>query len=192
QAARRRERGGGARPPARHPRPLSRLALPDRRRRRGREPQGLSDRREPGADDPERRLEPAPLPGGMGSRDPQALADLLRGTEPRVHADLRTRAPLRLRGLLAVHAPVARADRVGPALRRARRRRRGAALPVEGRDREPRDPRGHGDLHAGLPEAAVPARRAGRRGLPARGAGVPPALPVALPGTLTQTPRKTP
>ena len=88
----------------RHPRALSRLALPGRRRRRRREPEGLPDRGEPRADDSQRRQQPDALPGGLGRRQDQALADLQRRPEPRLRAHLRAGAPLRVRGLQPVHA----------------------------------------------------------------------------------------
>ena len=55
QAARRRVRGDGPRALPRNPGALPAMAISPRRRRRRREPEGLSDRGEPGADDPERR-----------------------------------------------------------------------------------------------------------------------------------------
>ncbi len=84
QAARRRVRDHGARAlrgiRARYPG----VELPPRRRRRRREPQGLPDRGEPRADDPERREQPDALPGGLGRRHAQALGHVLGRAEPLV------------------------------------------------------------------------------------------------------------
>ena len=96
---------------ARHPRALPGLAPSPRRRRRRREPQGLSDRGEFRADHPQRRPKPLPLSGGVGRRNAQAFADLLGRTEPLLHAHVRPRAPVRLRGLLSVHPSGAGSDR---------------------------------------------------------------------------------
>ena len=73
------------------------LAAPRRRRRRRREPEGLPDRGEPGADDPQRGEQSHALPGGLGRRAHQALADLQRRPEPQLRPHLRARPPLRLR-----------------------------------------------------------------------------------------------
>ena len=83
----------------RDPRALSRLAAPRRRRRRRREPQGLSDRGEPRADDPQRRRQPDAVSGGLGRRPHQALADLQRRPVAQLRPHLRAGAPLRLRRL---------------------------------------------------------------------------------------------
>ena len=99
-----------------------------RRRRRRREPEGLSDRGEPRADDPQRRRQPDAVPGGLGRRPHQALAHLQRRPEPELRADLRARraatgspasAPTRGRTSIEVAEgiPFADADR----LRRAER-----------------------------------------------------------------------
>ena len=115
---------------------LSRVALPPRRRRRRREPQGLSDRGEPGADDPQRRRQPDALPGRLGRRADQALADLQRRPEPLATA--RTYAPLRRFGFEGF-SPFTRPAviEVAEAIPFAAltRRRHGAALRAQGRDR---------------------------------------------------------
>ena len=68
------------------------VAAPRRRRRRRREPQGLPDRGEPRAHDPQRRRQPDALPGRLGRRPDQALADLQRRPEPQLRAHLRAGA----------------------------------------------------------------------------------------------------
>ena len=63
-----------------------------RRRRRRREPEGLSDRGEPRAHDPQRRRQPDALSGRLGRRPHQALAHLQRRPEPQLRADVRAGA----------------------------------------------------------------------------------------------------
>ena len=92
QAARRRVRGGEPRAPRRHSRALSRLAPAGGRRRRRREPQGLSDRGEQRAHDPQRRQQPHAVPGRVGRGVDQALAHVLGRLQPRLRARLRLRA----------------------------------------------------------------------------------------------------
>ena len=82
----------------RHPRALPGVAVPGRRRRRRREPQGLPDRGEPGADDPQRDRQPDALPGRLGRRPDQALAHLQRRAEPQLRPHLCAGPPLRLPG----------------------------------------------------------------------------------------------
>ena len=89
QDARRRVRGDGPAALQGHSRTVSRLAASRRRRRRRREPEGLSDRRKPGAHDPQRRRQPDALPGRLGRRPDQALADLQRRSQPELRAYLR-------------------------------------------------------------------------------------------------------
>ena len=118
------------------------------------------DRREPRAHDPQRRRQPDALPGGLGRRPHQALAHLQRRAQPQLRADLRARAPLRLRRLQPVHAarassrsPKAFRSRRSPATtcrRSTRSRARSSRRGVQGR---------HRARHAGLPEAPLPARR---------------------------------
>ena len=66
--------------------------LPYRRRWRRREPQGLSHRREPRAHHPQRHQQSDALPGRLGRRQDQALADLQRRTQPLLRAHLRAGA----------------------------------------------------------------------------------------------------
>ena len=75
-----------------------------RRRRRRREPQGLPDRGEPGAHDPQRPQQSSALPGGLGRRTHQALADLLGRPEPLLLPHVRAAARYGLRGLQPLHA----------------------------------------------------------------------------------------
>ena len=158
QAARRRVRGGEPRAARRHPRALSGLASARRRRRRRREPQGLSDRGEQRAHDPQRRQQPDALPGRVGRRVDQALAHLLGRLQPRLRAQLRLRARARLRGVQPVHAAVGDRGRRGDSVRRADRGLARAAVRAQGRDRRARRARGARRRDAGLPEAPVPAR----------------------------------
>ena len=90
---------------------LSGMAASGRRRRRRRKPEGLSDRRESRAHDPQRRRQPDAVPGRLGRRPDQALADLQRRAEPQLRAHLRAGAPLRLRRIQSLHA--AERDRGG-------------------------------------------------------------------------------
>ena len=102
---------------------------------------------------------------------------------------VRTYAPataLRLRRLQPVHAAGRHRGRRRDSVRRADRLRRADALRAEGRDRAARRQGGDRARHAGLPEAALPARRhVGRRDAPASrpvGARLPPRVraPVCL------------
>ena len=104
QAARHPVGGHGPGPVPRHPAALSRMALPARRRRRRREPQGLPHRGEPRIDDPQRPQQPDAVPGRLGRRRDQALADLLRRPEPRLRPHLRPGRRLRVRRLQPLHA----------------------------------------------------------------------------------------
>ena len=161
------------------------LAASRRRRRRRREPQGLSDRGEPRAHDPQRRRQPDALPGGLGRRPHQALADLQRRPQPQLRADLRAGAPLRVRRLQPVHAP-------------GRRSRSPKAIPFAALTRYdvPTLYALKGEIvrrgvkavtglrHAGLPEAPLPARRDRRstrcaQRLGGTGARLPPRVPAA-------------
>ena len=99
QAARRGVRGGEPPAPRRDPRALSRLAPARGRRRRRREPEGLSDRGEQRADDPQRRQQPHALSGRLGRGVDQALADVLGRAEPRLRARVCLRERVRLRRL---------------------------------------------------------------------------------------------
>ncbi len=78
QAARRRVRGGDAWRWCAASARATPTGASRRRRRRRREPEGVSDRGEHRAHHPQRGLESAALPGGLGRRGDQALADLLR------------------------------------------------------------------------------------------------------------------
>ena len=119
QAARRRVGGDGDRAVPRHPRAVSRVEVSRGRRRRRREPEGLSDRGEPRAHDPERALEPDALPGGLGRGQREALADVLGRPEPRLHAHLRAARALRLRRVQPFHAAGRHRGRRGDPVRRA-------------------------------------------------------------------------
>ena len=109
----------GLRAVPRHPRALPGVAASRRRRRRRREPQGLSDRGEPRAHDPQRRRQPDAVPGRLGRRPHQALADLQRRPQPQLRADLRAGAALRLRRL----QPATRARRRSRSPKASRSRR---------------------------------------------------------------------
>ena len=147
-----------------HSRSLPGVALPRRRRRRRREPQGLPDRGEPRADHPQRRRQPDALPGRLGRRPDQALADLQRRPEPQLRADLRAGDAVRVRRLQPLHATERHRGRRGHSVRGADALRRADALLAEGRDRPARRQGGDRARHAGLPEAPLPARRhVGRR-----------------------------
>ena len=119
----------------RHPRALSRVDAPPRRRRRRREPEGLPDRGEPRAHDPERREQPHALPGGLGRRLAQALADVLGRPEPLLRAHVRAAPDVRLLGLQPVHAPARRGGGRGHPVRGPHAGQRREALRAEGRDR---------------------------------------------------------
>ena len=78
------------------------------RRRRRREPQGLPDRREPRADDSQRRRQPDAVPGRLGRRPHQALADLhaagsaaAMSARTRRRRDTGSRASARTRGRMS-------------------------------------------------------------------------------------------
>ena len=105
QAARRAVRRHGAGPVPRHPAALPGVEVPARRRRRRREPQGLPDRGQPGADHPQRAQQPDAVSGRLGRAGDQALADLLRRPEPRLRADLRPARADRLRRAQPVRLP---------------------------------------------------------------------------------------
>ena len=99
-------------------RPLSRVAPARRRRRRRRESEGLSDRGEQRADDPQRRQQSHAVPGRMGRRVDQALAHLLRRVQSRLRPRIRLRARVWLRRLQPVHASVGHRRRRGHPVRR--------------------------------------------------------------------------
>ena len=135
------------------------VAVRHRRRRRGREPEGLPDRGEQRADDPQRGQQSDAVPRGVGRREDQALADLQRRPEPRIRADVRSRPAVWLRRVQPVHA--------------AKRHRGGGGHPIhhvdglrcrdpvcaEGGDRPPRRPCGHRFRNARVPETTISGRR---------------------------------
>ena len=86
QAARRRVRRGEPAAAGRDQGALSRVAAARGRRRRRREPQGLPDRGEQRADDPQRRQQSHALSGRVGGGVDQALAHLFGRIQPRLRA----------------------------------------------------------------------------------------------------------
>ena len=164
QAPRRAVRGGRPGPGPGHPRAPSRLAAPGGRRRGRREPQGLSDRGERGADHPERGEQPHAVPGGMGVRVSQALPRLQRRLQPSLRPHLRQPAAPRLRGLQPVHVPHGRGRGRSRSLRPPGGGPDGTSLRAQGRDPEPGREVGARPRHAGVCQAALPARRRGARG----------------------------
>ena len=123
-SARRGVRGRVALPAARHPRALSVAALSRGRRRRRREPEGLSARglRPDAVEHP---AQPAALPGRLGHRRHQAQPGLLGRPVARLRPDLRAGGALRLHGVLALRRP----RRRSPRRRRCRSRACSAASP---------------------------------------------------------------
>ena len=155
---------GQPRAARRDSRSLSRLASPRGRRRRRREPQGLSDRGEQRADDPKRRQQPHALSGRVGRRFHQALDHVLRRIQPRMRAQLRVRASA---SASLAFSPYTRPYVIAVAeaipFAAAHRRLARAAVRAQGRDREARNSRQCSALDMPVfREAPIPARVGGR------------------------------
>ncbi len=163
------------------------LAAARGRRRRRREPQGLSDRGEPRAHDPQRRQQSHAVPGRAGESIPSSTRSRTRAGYSRgcVRGYACARAlrfvdfsPYTRPSVIAVAEAIPFA-----ALTRGIHR---AAVRAEGRDRGAWRPRRARRRHAGLPEAPLPARFrvAGRGDAPVR------AGRSALPPTLRDAARR--
>src|SRR6185369_9790506 len=158
QAARRGVCGGEPAAPQRDPDAVSRVAAARGRRRRRREPQGLPDRGEQRADDPQRRQQSHALPGRVGGGVDQALAHLFRRAQPRLRTWIRRRTRARLRGVQPVHAAVGDRRGGGDPVRGADAGLARAAVRPQGGDRRARHEVGARPRDADLPEAALPGR----------------------------------
>ena len=174
------------------------LAPSRRRRRRRREPEGLPDRRESRAHDPQRRGQRDAVPGGLGRR----AASSTRSPTAAASAGAtcgRTR-PRRQYGF-AGFSPYTRPDVIevaeGIPFAALTRYDVPTLYTLKGEIVRRGSQGGHGTRHAGLPEAAVPARRDVGRGDAAAsrsvGARLPPGIRAPLcmsRGSIRDRPRR--